>query len=110
MNLPDLKIAGHQWKTLFPYRFREREDISGQSDKALFEIRVSDIDLCGNKKPNTATIRTYLHEIIHAIDSFYCMDMLGKEIDKEGLVEALAVGLTQVLLDNDLINKDVFNI
>ncbi len=108
IKLPDLKIGAGQYKTIFPYHFKERIDLCGHVDYALLEIRVTDMDQAGNKRPDINTMKTYFHEMVHCIDEAYCMDLLGKEIDKERLVEALAEGLTQVFIDNDLLNKEKF--
>ena len=106
MEFPvSLKIGGHEYKVLYPYHFKEREDIAAQCDKALGEIRINDIDLGGNKKPESNIMVSFLHEIIHAVDKIYCncqIDRLGGEAS-EKIVEGLSEGLYQVLHDNKFV-------
>lgn len=62
-----IKIAGHVYQVLFPYKFRERSDLCGHADHNLLEIRVSDTDSCGNKLPESKLLGIFIHEIIHCI-------------------------------------------
>jgi len=104
-----VKIAALTYDLIYPYCFKERFDYCGQANHALCEIRVVDHDGCGNTRPYSNILVTFFHEIIHAIDRAYCMDMLGGD-DKEQITEALAQGLTQVMLDNNLLNREKFDI
>ena len=99
--IDSVTIAGHKWKVLYPYHFKERTDYNGQADTALLEIRVTDVDECGNVRPDIVIIKTFLHELVHAIDRHYCMWMIGREVDKENLTEGMATGLTQVMMENN---------
>jgi len=108
MRLPNLKIAGHEYKTLFPYIYRERSDAVGQQDPDLLELRVVEIDSSGNIKKDTVILQTYFHELFHAINKYYCLGMIGKKFDVEKLIDGLAEGMVQILIDNDLINKERF--
>jgi hypothetical protein len=102
MVLPkSIKIGQYTYQVIFPYRFKERSDYAGQADHDLLELRISDVDQCGNIRPDSATFVVFIHEILHCIDRIYCMNRIGKEQAKEELIEALAQGITQVFVDND---------
>ena len=104
-RLPDsLKIGAHEVKVVFPYPFKERDDLVGQYDKGLGVIRISEFDYCGNKRVESEIWVTFLHEILHAIDyatghRMFC----GGE--NEPKIEGLSEGLYQVLNDNGLLSK-----
>jgi hypothetical protein len=106
MNIPSrLKIGGHDYKVLYPYNFKERCDIQAQNDTALNEIRINDVDQCGNKRTDSNTYVSFLHEILHVVDTIYCnrqIENLGHEA-RERIVEGLSEGLYQVFHDNKLI-------
>ena len=109
MKFQKVKIAAHTYNLIYPYCFRERFDYCGQADHSLCEIRIVNHDNCGNTRPYSNILVTFFHEIIHAIDRAYCMDMLGGD-NKEQITEALAQGFTQVMLDNNLLNREKFDI
>lgn len=67
------------------------------------EIFITSTDASGNARTHSEVMRTFIHEIIHAIDKIYCMDNLGAKINKETITDALAEGFVQVILDNPLI-------
>lgn len=105
MNIPEkLKIGGHKYKVLFPYHFKERIDVQAQNDTALNEIRINNVDQCGNIRESSNVDVSFLHEIIHTVDFIYCnrqIENLGHEA-RERIVEGLSEGLYQVLHDNKL--------
>jgi hypothetical protein len=94
-----LKILGHDVKVLYPYSFKEREDIWGQWDQAGMVIRLAGVDNGGQKIKTCAVVVTLLEEIIHAID-----DLQGHKIFHNDEVHKALPGLTngmyQVLKDN----------
>jgi hypothetical protein len=103
---PSLKIGPHTYTVIYPHHFRERDDYQGQADHALKEIRISGVDCNGNQRPDSALLETFFHEIVHCVDIIYCMDKIGKEEEKERLIEGLSNGLAQVLIDNNLITLE----
>lgn len=106
MKIPSsLKIGGHDYKVLYPYHFKERCEIQAQNDTALNEIRICDVDQCGNVRMDSCILVSFLHEIVHVIDTVYCnrqIENLGHEA-RERIVEGLSEGLYQVLHDNGLV-------
>ena len=101
MNIPKtLKIGAHHYQVLYPYQFKERTDICGMSDNRLRRIMVSKTDGNGEPRPDTDVLGTLFHEILHAIDSIYCGFQIGKECHSDSLIESIAQGLAQVLIDN----------
>lgn len=108
MKLPDITVAGHRYKVLFPHTFTDRDDLSGQIDPSQLNIKIAGRDLCGAEKKDSAILISFFHEVVHAIDRYYCMDKVGKEVGKEDLIESIAVGLTQICIDNDLLNYKKF--
>jgi hypothetical protein len=109
MTLPDsVKIGGHTYSLLFPYCFKERADLSGQKDSDLLEIRVSEVDSCGNVRADSVIAVTMIHELIHAIDSSAGLKELNNgSKEQERIVECLANGLYQVFKDNPCL-LDIF--
>jgi hypothetical protein len=105
-KLPEsLKVGAHTYKVLYPYQFKETE-LQGQADHLLLEIRVKSVDTCGNKVPETVSLRTLLHEMLHAVDRVYNDGVITDAPDGERSIECLAQGLTQVLLDNGLLKLE----
>lgn len=100
-----IKIAGHECKVEFPYAFKERYDLVGQYDKAMGVIRISGEDGCGNPRCESEIWVTFLHEILHAIDSATGHKAFDGS-QGECVVEGISEGLYQVLNDNNLLNKD----
>jgi len=95
LNLPKkIKVGGHNYKILFPYHFKEVENL-GQTDILLKRIRLTDVDRTGNKIAKSQILNTFCHEILHAIDREYNESKLSEE-----MTIRLANGLFQVLTDN----------
>ena len=101
MKIPKkIKLAGHVFDVVLPYAFQERDDIFGRICFATNKIMVTNINSQGNMCAESHTNQIFLHELVHGLDRFYCSNRLGKECDKEGLVDDLAQGLLQLLTDN----------
>lgn len=99
VKLPDkVKIGGHWYKVLFPYKFVERIDINGLTDHDTVEIKISEGDGISQKLAESKIMETFFHEIIHAIDYIYNANSLD-----EPTVKRLAQGLYQFLTDNGLL-------
>ena len=94
-----IKIGAHWHKVIFPYNFTERSDVRGQIDHQLSEIRISEMDGEGNKRPAPRIRECVLHEILHGVDV-----LTGHYVfkEKEGALEAFSEALFQVLSENDL--------
>ncbi len=101
MKIPDhLTVGGHLYKVLRDYKFKERQDIHGQTDHTALEIRLCESDLAG--KFATSKIEcNFIHELIHAVDNTYNNAAL-----KEEDVVRLAEGLYQVLKVNDMLREE----
>jgi hypothetical protein len=101
--LPQIvKIGGHHIQIICPYTFTEAAGCHGMIDHAAGEIRIATVDSGGQERDTTRIIHTYWHEVLHAIDRVYAMGRLNDMKDGEAIVEALAEGLTQHCMDNDL--------
>lgn len=102
MKFPDtIKVNGHDYKVLFPYKFTERSDLCGQSDGGLLELRICELDSGGSTKPDSLIAVTMLHELLHSIDHCSGLNELnGGSKEQERIVECLSNGLYQVFKDN----------
>lgn len=97
MNFPKtLKIGPFRYSVLPNYRFKERTDYFGQSDYALKEIRITPVDLNGNKR-NPQDIEETFWDDVYTV---------GEENKlKENMIRRLSTGLYQVLRDNNLLKR-----
>ena len=77
----------------FPYRFDDDECMGATT---INNIYISDTHK-RKKISNTSIVNTFLHELFHAIDSFYLSSMLDDRI-----VTLLANGWIDVLYNNDI--------
>ena len=101
MKIPKkVKVAGHVFDVIFPYVFKERDDIFGRIDFAQNKILITNINNQGITCAESHTEQVLYHELVHALDRMYCSNRLGVECDKELLVDDLAQGLLQLLTDN----------
>ena len=102
MKIPEtLIIGGHEIKVLVPYKFRDRSDSTGQYDHGLKEIRLTDVDSCGNQSAESGILVAFLHEILHAIDYIAGHRIFVDQVGERAM-EGIAEGLFQVLRDNEL--------
>ena len=100
MKIPGkVKIGAHLVTVVYPYHFKERSDLCGQRDGALNEIRISDVDTGGTKRPESKITETFLHELIHAADI-----ITGHNIfkDNEKAIDGISESLFQIFRDNKL--------
>ena len=100
IKLPkQLKIGGHTYKILYPYKFAERTDLYGQCDGDVMEIRLMGVDGGNNELPLTHVYQSLIHEVFHAIDRVIRRRLFtGKE--GEDTLDALAESVLQVIVDN----------
>jgi len=102
MKLPNkVKIGGHWYKVVFPYRFIERVDINGHTDSDILEIKIANGDGYNQKLANSKVMELFFHEVLHAIDDVYNANQL-----EEATVKRLGQGLFQFLVDNGYL-KDI---
>ncbi|MDO9463788.1 MAG: hypothetical protein Q7J67_00565 [bacterium] len=101
-----IKIGAHTYQVKHPYIF-SNDTLTGQCCLEVGEIRIKAMTPAGEIQTNTAQLVCFFHEILHAINYTNCMENLGKECDPEKLIDALAEGMVQVLIDNDLYKKPV---
>jgi hypothetical protein len=95
-----IKTGGIDFKILYPYHFIERTDIAGRIIFDEETIMISDIAASGEKATKNHAWRTFWHELCHAIDRIYCANGIGTEMDNETLIDAMSVGIAQILNDN----------
>lgn len=101
MKIPKkVKIGGHWFKVLFPYKFIERSDVDGHTDMDTFEIKIANGDGVSQKLADSKIMELFLHEIIHAIDHVYNASQLD-----EKTVRRLGQGLFQFMSDNGYLNN-----
>jgi len=99
MKIPkQIKVGGHTYKVIFPYRFKERTDIYGQCDDALKNIKISQDDGNGNPLSVSQKEQIFIHEVLHAVDWVYNAHKMDEET-----VQRLSEGLYQVLNDNKML-------
>ncbi len=110
LQLPKtLKIGAHVYKIRFPFEFNE-SDSKGMINFNTKEIFLAD-KACNRDVPESAILKTLIHEILHAIDNITGRNMFNDEYEDEnsektGANNAVAETLTQILLDNKLIKID----
>ena len=100
IHIPNtVKIGGFTYRIIKDYVFKERNDLRGQADHSLLEIRIGSID------PNTGipyaveiVEETFIHEILHCV----AVQVVGHELE-ESVIIRLGFGLFQVLKDNDIV-------
>ena len=98
MKIPkSIKVAGHDYKVFFDDKYLNKRNLFGQCDFVSQKIRLSKKY---EKRTRTKSdiSRTFVHEIIHAIDGHYNNYALT-----EKAVDRLSNGLYQVLADNFII-------
>ena len=113
MKLPaNIKIGAHRYKIVYPYTFQDAPDPSqdAQIDFARQLLVVKGFDSYGHKRGKSLIFNDFFHEIIHGVDRHFCMDKLGVMCDKEDLIQGLAEGFVQVLLDNGLLRLEKFGL
>ena len=88
------KLGGHEYEVKCPHIFEENTRYSGLHQYGLKRILVG-----GGLSP-TVQFQVFMHEVIHAIDHTFCMESIGSEVPVERLVDGIAEGLTQFLLEN----------
>ena len=96
MRIPGkIKVGAHEYKVLYPYKWRERSDYSGQCDNSLLELRIDESDQCGVKRADSKIIGTLIHEVLHAISETWEIKL------EEDQVLRLEEGILAVLNDNN---------
>ena len=112
MEIPKtLKIGPYVIKVIFPYTFRERDDLKGQFDYTALEIRIADEIPAGSPKLRDRQVwQTFLHEVAHAIDIISGHRIFSDKNENNGKEKALE-GITtlslQVLIDNGYLDLDI---
>jgi len=97
-----IKICGFDIKVIFPYRFID-VDYEGCFGKYENIIKIEGKDRAENIIiPEREVLATLMHEIVHAIDYTYCDGHLSNYDNYEDDIDRLAVGMSQILFENDL--------
>lgn len=97
MNIPDkIRIAGTDYTTVYKdCVVLNSQECYGTCDYEHSIISISNRGDVGNQHQCV----TYLHEMLHAIAHAYKIPL--PEEDEEKIVDSFAVGLYQVIRDND---------
>ena len=85
-------LGGHTYKVIYPYTFKENNDLCGQVDHQSLEIRVAAVKQNGAPRPPSKIHETFLHELLHAVDCIYNNSQLD-----EATISRLSEGLWQGL-------------
>lgn len=96
MNIPNkVKVAGITYKVIKNHPFNG-ESYAGQAVHTEAEIRLGErVD--GKKYDKQKIEETFIHEILHCIDSVYNSQGLD-----EGTIDRLSQGVYQVFKDNSI--------
>jgi hypothetical protein len=106
MKIPKtLKIGGHVYSIECPHEFKERTDCWGHHSPGQKVIQITDIDIGGGKRPESGIMVTFLHELLHAIDSVYGDNIFLGEKGEDN-AHRLSEGIFQVLVDNGYLKLD----
>lgn len=98
-DLPKKIVCGSRsYGVVYPYGFKEKTDLCGQSDHMQGEIRISCFDQGGCLRSDTDVIVTFFHELLHCIDIVYCQNTIGKERNPEELIDGISEGLAQAFV------------
>lgn len=100
MQIPKtLKIGGHEVRVEFPFSFTDAS--GGPRWCGYAHVDENRIQLGEENYGDDNIKQTFLHEIVHFVDSIYCgRAMLDEHGDK--FIDTLTQGLFQVLKDNRL--------
>jgi len=92
-----VKVCGHRYRVIYPYRFTERNDIVGQHDYSGKEIRIASDTFSGEPMADSSIVVAFIHELLHAVDY-----MSGSRIfdENENAIEVFSELLYGVLIDN----------
>lgn len=104
MKIPEsVKVGGRDYRILYPHTFTDSSCVLyGQHDASGQTIKIVDRNQFGEVRHNQATVHTFMHELLHAIDNVYCAGHVQKHEDGEDIIDQLAEGLLQVIRDNNL--------
>lgn len=100
MKLPEkVKIGSQIYAVRFPHSFTEVTDFNGQHDGERNEIRIREIEFGGSKRPNSKIMVTFIHEILHAIDSQTGHRIFDNDSGEQA-ISGISNGILSFLLDN----------
>ncbi len=94
--LKKVKVGGRMIEVLYPYQFKERDDLCGQAHYSRGIILLAGKDSSGNEYPKEAVFENFIHEVMHCI----CHTYNGEVQIEERETCALSHGWYQVLVDN----------
>lgn len=87
-KLPDLKVGAYPWKTVNKVL---PDNIMGYCDTERKEIQLN-----SNRNVSYFTLlQAYVHEAFHTVESVYLTESLDEDV-----IDQLAEGWTQLMLDN----------
>lgn len=98
LRLPKKVKIGHvEYKIIYPYIFEysDTKECTGLHTPSNCTIKISREASDGRKRNNIRVLETFMHEILHAIDSVYMNDIF-----EENHVSRFSTCLTNFFLDN----------
>jgi len=93
--LKKIKIAGHEYKIIYPCNSITKDGAVGTASHDFDEIKICEKYKNKRARVNSEIEETLLHEILHCVDRTYNNAMLS-----ENQINRLSQGLYQVLKDN----------
>lgn len=98
MKIPNkLRVAGHDYKVLFDDKYLNKQDLFGQCDFVSQKIRLAK-HACKKLRAKSDISRTFVHEMLHAIDGHYNNYELSEKV-----IGRISNGIYQVLADNFIV-------
>lgn len=95
-----IKIGGHWFPIIFPYRFTERSDRIAELHFQHKRIRICNIDENGNIYPIETNIVNLIHEVLHGMNFTLDESVFDGSPDGERRTCAFAELMYQILVDN----------
>lgn len=106
MDIPTkIKIGGHWFSIVFPYRFTERSDRIAELHFQHKRIRICDVDENGNTYPIETNIVNLIHESLHGINYILDEKVFDGSAEGERRCSAFAELIYQLLVDNGWLNS-----
>ena len=98
MNMEKIKIGYKTYDIVYDNEYLDEKELTGEIDYYNKKIIVR------NDRDEVEFLNTFIHEVLHGI--FYQSGDRNLKED-ENLINCIANGLTQVIVDNDI--KDILN-
>lgn len=95
-----IKIGAHKYELHFPYRFKERSDLRGQSVFSTRDLRIGQTDGGGDLQADSSLFQAFVHEFFHTLEDDCGSDVFRGTEAGENLLDALSNAFCAALQDN----------